>query len=159
MPRRHGETAGPVARPHRSTVEHEMSTPDRWLKLLLRLGGGVMLPALPASLLPVSWMAAAHAWLGLGQFPDGPIVIYLARSIALLYAMLGGLKIVTATNPPQFRAIIRYLAIVEMCFGAAMLPIDLLAGMPWHWTALEGPPVIALSAVIYLLNEKAARAA
>jgi len=134
-----------------------MTNPDRWLKLLLRLTGGVMLLAVPASLLPVCWMAATHEWLGLGEFPDGPIVIYLARSIALLYAMFGGLKVLVATNPPGFRVIIRYVAIVEMVFGAAMLPIDLLAGMPWHWTALEGPPVLGLSAVIYVLNERAAR--
>ena len=40
--------------------------------------------AIPATLggslpvfMPVSWMAATHRWLGLGEMPTGPIVEYL----------------------------------------------------------------------------------
>ena len=36
-------------------------------------------------------MAACHEAMGLGPFPDAPIVEYLARSVSAYYAMLGGL--------------------------------------------------------------------
>jgi hypothetical protein len=38
-------------------------------------------------------------------------------------------------------------------FGAIMIGVDLHAGMPWWWTVNEGPPVIAVGAVmLYLLR-------
>ena len=54
------------------------------LRVLLRLGGCLLLTAFVAVLLPVSWMAATHEWLGLGEFPRAPVVDYLARSVAAL---------------------------------------------------------------------------
>src|SRR5215470_14742014 len=59
---------------------------DRLLVVLLRLFGGITCLALLATLLPTQWMAAAHAWLGLGPFPRAPLTEYLTRSIAGLYA-------------------------------------------------------------------------
>ena len=45
-----------------------------------------MLTALFAVFLPVRWMAETHEWLGLGEFPESPLVDYLTRSASLLYA-------------------------------------------------------------------------
>jgi hypothetical protein len=41
---------------------------------LMRIGGVMMLLAFVAVLLPESWMAATHGWLGMGTFPASPLV-------------------------------------------------------------------------------------
>jgi len=42
----------------------------RILVVLLRLAGGITATAFLAVFLPGDWMAAAHQWLGLGEFPS-----------------------------------------------------------------------------------------
>src|SRR5262249_3085991 len=56
------------------------------LRYLLGIPG---LCALVAVLVPWSWMAAAHRWLGLGEKPTDPVVEHLARSVSALDAFLG----------------------------------------------------------------------
>ena len=53
--------------------------PGKCLRILLGVIGVGLLVATAAVFLPVEWMAAIHRWLGLGEFPDSPITIYLAR--------------------------------------------------------------------------------
>ena len=56
------------------------------------VGVGLMSAIIPV-FFPVDLMATLHQWLGvwgeLGDFPDAPITIYLARSTSLLYALHG----------------------------------------------------------------------
>ena len=61
-----------------------MTRADKALVLLLRFVGVPALFALVAVFMPVSWMAATHRWLGLGEMPAGPVVEYLARSVSAL---------------------------------------------------------------------------
>jgi len=121
------------------------------LKLVMRLAGLVMLLAFPSALLPESWMAATHRWLGLGEFPDGPLVEYLTRSVSLLYGIHGGLLIVLASRPRRYRPIIAYLAGINLLAGLALLAIDVKAGLPWYWVALEGPPVFGFGVLVLTL--------
>ena len=44
--------------------------------------------AIFAVLMPMDWMVGVHGWLGLGGMPTTPVVAYLARSVALFYALL-----------------------------------------------------------------------
>ena len=66
-----------------------MTKSDKVLVILLRFGGVIALFALVAVFMPLSWMAATHRWLGLGEMPTGPVVEYLARSLSAFYAFLG----------------------------------------------------------------------
>ena len=56
-----------------------MTRADKALVLLPRFVGVGALFALVAVFMPVSWMAATHHWLGLGEVPTAPVVEYLAR--------------------------------------------------------------------------------
>ena len=49
-----------------------MTKTDKALVILLRFLGVTALFALAAVFMPVSWMAATHRWLGLGEMPTGP---------------------------------------------------------------------------------------
>ena len=119
------------------------------LVILLRVWGAMGLLALFPVLMPVSWMAAVHGWVGLGEMPTSPIVEYLTRSVSALYAGFGGLLLVTSRDVRRNRVTVTYLAAMAVVFGIAVLGIDLYAGLPLSWILGEGPPT-ALFGVILL---------
>ena len=131
-----------------------MLSHDRLLILILRVFGGSTCLALLATLLPTDWMDATHAWLGLGPLPRAPLTEYLTRSIAGLYAIHGGIVLLASTDVRRYAPLITYLALADGIFGFAMIAIDAYAGLPWYWTALEGPSVIVTGVVIVWLQWK-----
>ena len=128
---------------------------ERWLVILLRLAGAITVTAFLAMLLPVDWMASTHRWLGLGEFPRRAVVEYLARSIAALYGFHGVLLFVVARDPIRYRAVIWFIAAMNVSFGLMLIAIDAAAGMPSYWTLGEGPPIIAFGLVMAGLNRLA----
>lgn len=132
-------------------------TPDvriRLLVLLLRLAGTITVTAFLTILLPVEWMASTHRWLGLGEFPEGPVVEYLARSAAALYGFHGVLLLMVSRDPLKFREIVTFISWLNVILGLLMIGIDLHAGMPLYWTLGEGPPIVAFGVVIAALNRQ-----
>lgn len=123
----------------------------RVLTLLLRVSGAGLMLAFVAVFLPVDWMAAAHPWLGLGPFPRTPIVDYLARSIAALYGFHGVFVWLVSRDPVRYATFVWFAAVMDVVFGAIMLAIDLHAGMPAVWTAIEGPSIAAMGIAIAAL--------
>lgn len=121
------------------------------LVFLLRFGGCVMLLAWPAVLLPTDWMEATHRWLGMGAFPHATLTQYLTRSVAAIYGVHGGLLLLLSTNVRRFSAVIAYVSIMNLIFGAVVLAVDLSAGMPWYWTLSEGPPVAGIGLLQLIL--------
>ena len=135
-------------------------TPDvrvRLLVFLLRVGGVITVTAFFAIFLPVDWMASSHQWLGLGEFPRAPVVIYLARSNAAFNGFHGVLLLLVSTDPVKYRTIVSYAAAMNVLFGLIVFGIDLQAGMPAYWTFGEGPPITAFGLVIAFLNSKSRR--
>ena len=128
------------------------STRLRLLRLVLRIGGVTTTAAFLAVFLPVEWMARAHEALDLGPFPFWPIVEYLARSIALLYGFHGVLMLIIATDPVRYRALVTYLAIMDVTFGVAIAAIDIHAGLPWYWTLGESASIALLGLVLAILR-------
>ncbi len=122
-----------------------------WLVRLLYFAAAVMLLAFGAVFMPTEWMRGSHLRLGLGEFPESPLVEYLTRSISMLYGMYGGIYLVIARNPRRFAPVLTYMASVNIVFGAMMVGIDLHAGMPWYWTAGEGPPILAFNVLLLAL--------
>lgn len=127
---------------------------QRWLVLLLRFAGVVLLCAFPCIFLPTDWMAATHRWLGLGAFPDTVLVDYLSRSVAALYGFHGCLLLLVSTDVRRFQPVVVYIALMNIFFGCLVIGIDLHAGLPWFWTLLEGPPLIVTGAVLWLLQRR-----
>ena len=125
------------------------------LVVLLRLAGCVTAAAFLAIVLPVEWMASTHQWLGLGEFPRSPVVDYLARSVAALYGFHGVLLLIISGDPIRYRAIVSYVAVMNILFGLIVLAIDIHAGMPLAWTVVEGPPILLFGIVLTLLNRPA----
>ena|SRR5439155_5936070 len=63
-----------------------MQRVENYLKLLLQGFGAVTAIALVPFVMPRSWMAMVHEWLGMGVLPDKPVVEYLARTTCGLTA-------------------------------------------------------------------------
>jgi hypothetical protein len=108
------------------------------LVVVLRALGGLDLCALGAVVLPLRWMAAAHAWLGLGAMPEGPLVGYLVRSASALYALHGATVLFISFDVRRYWNLITFLAAAAVLHGILMLGIDLAEGMPVWWTSVEG---------------------
>lgn len=132
-----------------------MSFEHQILKWLLLLSGVFLMSAFATMLLPVSWMAATHQWLGLGEFPDSPITVYLARSTSLLYAVHGLLMFYTGLTIESHWRWVKIFGWLHVVMGSSMFLIDWTSGMPIYWTAMEGPPVAMLGVVILVLLKRA----
>ncbi len=119
---------------------------------ILRIGGALTVLAFPTALLPATWMAGVHEWMGLGVFPDQPITGYLTRSLSLLYGVHGVLLLVIATDVRRYRTLIGWLAWLMVVLGPAFLLVDLHSGMPSFWTWTEGPPLVVAGIVALYLR-------
>ena len=128
-----------------------MDPREKYLAWILRFGGVVTAMAAFAIFLPRDLIASTHAALGLGNFPESPITVYLARSIAALYAMHGGVLLIASTDIRKYSLLVGYLCGAGAVFGAIMTGIDLNAEMPWLWMLFEGPPLVVLYTLAFTL--------
>ena len=132
-----------------------MTKSDKALVLLLRIVGVGALFALVAVVMPASWMAATHRWLGLGEMPTAPVVEYLARSLSAFYAVMGALCLVLTTDLERYRPLVRFLGVAFALMSLVLLGVDLAAGMPWWWSASEGPGGVVFGALLFVLARPA----
>lgn len=128
-----------------------MTRNDKVLRGLLWFYGVSTLMALGAVFMPLSWMADTHRWLGLGEMPIAPVVEYLARSLSTFYAFFGALCLVLATDLNRYRPLVRFLGAAIAVMSLVAVCVDVAAGMPWWWTASEGPPGIVLGTLMFYL--------
>jgi hypothetical protein len=134
-----------------------MTRADKALVFLLRCLGVGSLFALVAVVMPFSWMVATHRWLGLGEMPTGPVVEYLARSVSAFYALFGAICLVLASDLERYRPLVRFLALAVVLMSLVVLGVDLTAGMPWWWSASEGPGGVVFGALLFVLARPARR--
>jgi hypothetical protein len=121
------------------------------LRGYLIVTGLILLAAAPCACLPHSWMDAIHRSLGLGTLSEGPMTLYLARSASVLYASIGPVYLFLACDPIAYAGLLRLLGTIKIALGVALIAIDVSAGLPWFWTAWEGPFVIAWGVGLLLL--------
>ena len=93
--------------------------------------------AIVALVMPHSWMAAVHEWLGMGLLPDKPIVDYLARYGSALSVVYGVVVLVLATDVHRYARLIALQAIMIMVFSAVGCVFGWRAGMPAWWMASD----------------------
>lgn len=121
------------------------------LKYLLALIGVTLMLAIIPVFFPTNVMALIHEWLGLGEFPQRPIALYLARSASLLYAVHGTLLLFVSFQLDRYQKLVVVIGWLHVLIGIVMLGIDLLESMPWYWIAGEGPPIVMGGIAILVL--------
>ena len=133
-----------------------MDWSEKTLVWLLRLTGGLLLVAVGAVFMPFGWMAAIHRWLGLGELPNTPMIGYLTRSLSALYAVHGALVLYLSFDVRRYLPVVRCLAVLGIVFGAGMIVLDCVVGLPPAWIVGEGPFIIALGAALLWLAARTA---
>ena len=89
--------------------------------------------AIIAVVMPQSWMAAIHEWLGMGLLPGEPIVDYLARYASAFAVFYGAVLFLLATDVQRYARLITLQAILIIIFSAVGCAFGLRAGMPLWW--------------------------
>jgi hypothetical protein len=56
-----------------------------------------------------------------------------------------------ASDLDRYRPLVRFFGVCLALLGIVFTCVDLAAGMPWWWTALEGPGAVPVGALVYFL--------
>jgi hypothetical protein len=131
-----------------------MNNHEKALAIVLRIAAVILLTALIPSVMPFAWMKDIHRQLGMGELPDGAIVGYLTRSLSAMYALHGAIVWFVSWDVRRYLPVVKCLAVLAVVFGAGMLVLDVMVGMPPAWTASEGPLVIVLGGVMLWLAQR-----
>jgi len=118
------------------------------LQIFLKVFAIAPMTAIFAAMLPVDVMDRVHRLIGLGPLPEGPIVVYLARSTSLFYALHGVLLWYLASDLRRYAALFRFYLRVSLLFAVGIFLTDLTAGLPPRWTYAEGPFVAAFVVLV-----------
>ena len=122
--------------------------------MLLRFGAAVLLLAAFTAVMPFSWMAAVHAWFGLGELSNAPIVGYLTRSLSALYACHGVITYFLSLDVRRYGPLIDCNIACMFAFGAFVLVLDAALEMPLLWTLTEGPTVFAFAGILWSVRRR-----
>jgi hypothetical protein len=125
---------------------------DLLLKWLLRLVGLSEVLAFFAVIMPRSWMETSHLWLGLGQMPEGAVLMFLIRQASYTYGMHGISLWVIASDVKRFRPLLILNGIAFLLAGPVFFLIDYTAGTPMWWTLGDGPACGFFGAAILWLS-------
>ncbi|HEV2914220.1 MAG TPA: hypothetical protein VGX92_13150 [Pyrinomonadaceae bacterium] len=104
---------------------------------LLRVAGAVEILAFIAVAMPRSWMEVSHAWLGLGQMPGGPILMFMIRQASYAYGMHGISLWVLASDVKRLRPLIILNGISFLLAAPLFFVIDHTSGLPLWWTLAD----------------------
>jgi hypothetical protein len=96
--------------------------------------------------------------LSLAEPAETPLNHYLTRSLSAMYAMHGALVIYLSVDVVRYAPVARFAGAVAVVMGAALLGIDLYAGMPAFWTFGEGPFVMLFGGAMYAAADRVCRA-
>jgi hypothetical protein len=132
-----------------------MLNAEKVLVILLRSIAVAASLAIVPVFMPHAWMDACHGWLGLGTLPETPIIVYLTRSLSAMYAFHAVLLWIVSRDVRHYAAIVTYIALALVAFGAIMLWIDVRAELPWFWIAGEGPFTVVFGLAVLVLQRKA----
>ncbi len=123
---------------------------------LLRLTGTFEILAFFAVVMPRTWMEVSHAWLGLGEMPDGPILMFMIRQASYAYGMHGVSLWILASNVSRFRPLIILNGISFLLAAPVFFMIDYTYGMPALWTLMDSVGCGLFGVALLLLSRRQA---
>ena len=121
---------------------------------LLRLAGTFEILAFLAVVMPRTWMEWSHAWLGLGEMPKGPILMFMIRQASYTYGMHGITLWVLASDVERFRALVLLNGVAYLLAGFVFFIIDHTSGLPFWWTLADSLGCGCFGAILLLLNRR-----
>jgi len=124
---------------------------QRLLAWAILLVGIVEILAFGAVVMPRAWMADAHRRLGLGEFPDTPVVETLMRQVSFTYALHGVAMCFIAMDVARYRPLVVLAAWGYLLTAPVFIVIDVSAGLPWYWSAGNGGSCLVVGVVLFVL--------
>jgi hypothetical protein len=121
--------------------------PLGWLVLVLRATAVLFLLAFVGAALPESWMKGVYEWGGLGPWPGGALLVYLARAVSILYGFLGLLALYLSFDVRRYLPLIRFMAVASFPFAPVMFVVIWAAGLPTIWAVSESTSIVIISAL------------
>lgn len=126
----------------------------RLLSWLLRITGSTEILAFFAVVMPRSWMEVSHAWLGLGEMPSGPIIMFMIRQASYVYGMHGISLWVLASDVDRFRPLVILNGVSFLLAGLVFFVIDYTSGIPLWWTAIDTVACAFFGAAVLWLSRR-----
>lgn len=130
---------------------------DQLQSWLLRVAGSVEILSFISVVMPRAWMETSHTWLGLGEMPDGPIIMFMIRQASYVYGMHGVSLWILASDVNRFRRIIVFNGITFLLAGPVFFLIDYHSGMPWFWTIPDAIACGSFGGAVLWLNRSGTR--
>jgi len=124
---------------------------EKFLVIILRLSGLMLIAAFIAVFLPYEKMAEIHRQMGLGNMPRLPILDYLARSVSMFYGIHGVILLYISFNIMRYLQFLKLLCYLGFAFGIVLFIVDFNAPMPANWAYTEGPFILSLNMLVYVL--------
>jgi hypothetical protein len=100
-------------------------------------------------------MKAAYEAGGLGHWPGGSLLVYLARAVSLLNGFYGVLALYLSFDVQRYRPLVRFLAIASFPFAPLMFVVIWAAGLPRVWAVCESTSILVISALWYVASRPA----
>jgi hypothetical protein len=135
-----------------------MTPTDRLLTRLIRINAAVLLLAFVPVFFPSELMAEMHRRFDLGELTRDRITEYMTRSLSACYAMHGVVLAALSTDVRRYRRLIDWIYVTHFGYALTLLGIDLYAGMPGWWTAVEVGTISAVAVLIFTVNQLAKKA-
>ena len=121
---------------------------------VLRLTGATEILAFISVVMPRSWMEVSHSWLGLGEMPGGPLIMFMIRQASYAYGMHGVSLWLMATDVRRYQPLIVFNAISFLGAAVVFAVIDYTAGMPFWWTIVDAVGCASFGVAVLILNRK-----
>jgi hypothetical protein len=121
---------------------------------LLRLTGATEILAFVSVVMPRAWMEVGHHWVGLGEMPSGPLIMFMIRQASYCYGMHGVSLWVLATDVRRFRPLLILNGISFVLAAPVFFWIDYSSGMPWFWTVEDTLACGFFGAALLWLNRR-----
>jgi hypothetical protein len=127
---------------------------QRLLSWLLRITGSVEILAFVAVVMPRSWMEVSHIWLGLGEMPGGPIIMFMIRQASYAYGMHGISLWFLASDVDRFRPLVILNGVSFLLAAPLFFMIDYTSGMPLWWMAVDTVSCAFFGAALLWLSRR-----
>ena len=138
--------------PRKSVAKSLFMNRERLLVWLLRLAGATELLAFIAVVMPRSWMEVSHEWLGLGEMPEGQVLMFMIRQASYTYGVHGLSLWLIASDVKRFRPFIVFNGVAFLVAAPVFCLIDFTSGMPWWWAVSDPASCGLLGAALLWLS-------
>ena len=126
----------------------------RPITICLRLLAILQILTAGIALMPMTWIAAWHAWVGLGHLPDHAFLRYVVRGGAFVQGAIGVLIWVIATDVVRYRPLVLTVGGIYLVSGPAFYFIDSTAGMPPFWGMMDGAACFLTGSILLALTPR-----